>query len=146
MIHIIRNIYVTCEYFTLVSKDLGKYPGKKFKTTDRSRCKASEICIRSYSTLISLFWLQNTVWISGLSHHAMTVIIMVKLTRCQMRKINRPWPKSNEFRWPVYISMPNCRPLFHGCSRAYPENSNLTTFTKSKSRQNKKNQQIVTKI
>ena len=45
------------------------------------------------------------------------LICFTKSKWCKRRKIDTPWPKSNQFwRWSGYISMPNCRPFFNSLS------------------------------
>ena len=65
----------------------------------------------------------------------------------KMRKINRIWPKCNQFqRWSGYITMLNFRPFLPCVLKKIPKNPNLTCFTKSKWRQNEAYQQTMIKI
>ena len=46
-----------------------------------------------------------------------------------MRKINRPWPKSNQFwSWSGYISMPNFWPLLPQVLKVMPRNPKFDQF------------------
>ena len=63
----------------------------------------------------------------------------------KIRKINRPWPRTNQFKGGQDTSA--CKisgHSLHAFSRKCPETPNLTRFTKSKWCQNYKNQQTVT--
>ena len=114
---------------------------------------------------LSPFLFENIIWITGLRHHHAIIMVILShhpqdnicnttsVSLCsfhdikiasEIRKINRLWPKSNQF-WRVARKHQHTKFQAIVFSRECPETKNLTCFTESKLCHSYENQQTMNK-